>query len=103
MLDRLAENRKDSHYQTAMVCATIANTHCDFEKRPEGFSPEDFMPGAKANGRHSLEQFALECEANGYTHAPTEQDKELAASFVAQMEKTFKNVNEVGKVTQVKD
>jgi hypothetical protein len=40
---------RDEHdfFCAGIVAATFANAHCDKDKRPEGFTPLDFIPGYK--------------------------------------------------------
>ena len=90
MTERLNLKREDARYNTATVVAAIFNSVCDFEKRPEGFSPEDFLGSAgKSRKKRELEEFALECERNGYKWTPHAEDEEVAKDFVEQLEKTF--------------
>jgi hypothetical protein len=89
MMDRLKARRDDAQYFAAMVCASIFNVNCDWEKKPEGFSPLDFMPGHKKKD-DDLEAFARECEENNFEHVPTEKDLELAEQFKTRVSKVFK-------------
>jgi hypothetical protein len=41
----------------AMICAAIMNTHNDYEKRPQGWSPADFLPGAEPARDESMDEF----------------------------------------------
>jgi hypothetical protein len=89
MIARLEKRRDHARFLAAMVCASIFNVNCDFDKRPEGFSPADFMPG-KRSPADDLTEFALECQRNDFEHIPTEEDKRMAEIFRAQMSGTFK-------------
>jgi hypothetical protein len=46
--DRLEVRREHDYICAGIVAATIANVNRDPQKRPEGFSPLDFVPGYKA-------------------------------------------------------
>jgi hypothetical protein len=79
-LDRLAA--------AAAIQATICNTHNDWEKRPEGWVPANFMPGAKSE-RDELLEFA-EAVARGDTF--DEPDAVELERCRGEIEKTFSNI-----------
>lgn len=79
---RLEVQRDEVRFGSALVASTICNVYRDQEKCPEPFQPIDFMPG-KARKRSRIADELLE------EHIPTDEDKSIAASFVAQLQKTF--------------
>lgn len=45
---RLSERREHDYFCAGIVAATIAEIHRNTEKRPEPFTPLDFVPGYKS-------------------------------------------------------
>jgi hypothetical protein len=44
---RLVARKEHDHFCAGIVASTIANVNCNRDKRPEGFSPMDFVPSYK--------------------------------------------------------
>lgn len=42
---RLTARREHEYVCAGIVASTVANTHLDHSKKPEGYSPLDFVPG----------------------------------------------------------
>jgi hypothetical protein len=104
MTERLNLKREQERYSTASIIAAIYNSVCNYDKRPEGFSPEDFLPGKKSSRHQTLEEFAIECEKNDFKPlAPTEEDKAAADKFLEGFKKTFSHQDQMGKVQLVKE
>jgi hypothetical protein len=81
-LDRLAA--------AAAIQAAIFNVNNDWDKRPQGWVPADFMPGAVIKSeRDELLEFA-EAVARGDTF--DEPDHEELARCRGEIEKTFSNI-----------
>lgn len=74
----------DSLRPAAMVCASIWNTHNDYEKRPQGWSPADFLPGAESC--EDMEEFAEKVQRGEQFEAPP---PEVMETFKARMLSIF--------------
>jgi|GEM_PF-5341044 len=76
-LDVLIEQQGRSRiFPAAMICAAIFNTHNDWTKNPDGWRPQDFMPGAKLRSdEDDMREFVLALE-RGDDVAPTPEDLE---------------------------
>lgn len=89
---RRLENRRDElRFGSALVTAAIYNVYRDPEKCPEPFVPGDFMPGyaRRRDDAGVPEDFIEETLANNFEHTPTEEDKRIAAEFVAKLQNAF--------------
>jgi hypothetical protein len=75
-----------------MICAQIWNTHNDWEKRPEGFTAADFMPGAVIQTEEEKLLAFAERVVAGDTFEDGAPDAEELDSFRRQVNKAFKNV-----------
>jgi hypothetical protein len=49
--ERLSARREHDYVCAGIVASTVANTHVDRDKKPEGWSPLDFVPGYKPEKR----------------------------------------------------
>jgi len=47
LMSRSAIGDRKRLFSGAMVCATICNVKNDWEKNPDGWTPADFLPGAR--------------------------------------------------------
>jgi hypothetical protein len=84
--------RLDRILAAAMICAQIWNTHNNWEKRPEGFTAADFMPGAVIQSEEEkLLEFA-ERVAAGDTFDDGAPDIEELERCRRDIARTFKNV-----------
>lgn len=70
-----------------MVASVIANVHRDGDRRPEAYTPQHFMPGAKTE-EDEMREFAEAVQRGD----KFEVDPEAAAAFKRQMESTFGNL-----------
>ena len=68
LVDRSVLLRREQRYGFAMVCAVISNIYNDREKNPDGWSADDFMPGAKSEA-DDFEEFIAEIQ-NGCLQIP---------------------------------
>ena len=73
----------------AMICSVMANIVRDEDKRPEPWTPADFMPGAKTE-EDEMREFA-EAVARGDSF---ETDPALIADWKTKMQATFGNIVE---------
>lgn len=70
-----------------MVITAIYNVNNDYEKNPEGFSPMDFMPGAKS-ADDDMREFVEAVERGDKFETSAEE----IAAFRSGIESTFRNV-----------
>jgi len=84
LLEVLSEGERRRMIPSALICSVIANAHRDEDKKPDPFTFEDFMPGAKSKEQEMIEW--LEALENG------EEDVDLEAveAFKAKMKATFR-------------
>jgi hypothetical protein len=75
----------------ALICAVIANSHRDPDRRPEPWTPADFMPGAKSE-EDEMREFVERVQRGD----KFEIDPEAAESFKQQMQSMFSNVKPAG-------
>ena len=73
----------------AMICSVIANVNRNSEQRPEPWTIQDFLPGAKTEEEEWIEW--LEAIDRGEEPQP---DPEAVEKFKRQMRATFSNLQE---------
>jgi hypothetical protein len=78
---------RDAYGPAAMICSLLANINRDEERRPEPYTPNDFLPGARTE-EDEMREFA-EAVMRGDTF---EVDPEQIAEFRQKMVTSFKNV-----------
>lgn len=76
LIGRVEAGERKARYHAAMIVAAIFNVHCDREKRPQGWEPEDFMPSDGRSGMRAVDEdlkdFALAVERGQLEAAPPE-------------------------------
>ncbi len=84
LMQRALIRDRKAKFNAAMMCASLFNVNNDWKKRPQGWTPLDFMP--EVPQRDEMKEFVLAIE-RGESVAPT---KEEVACFMAQLQNQFR-------------
>jgi hypothetical protein len=89
LVDRLVARDRKMQIETAKILAMLANCHLSRDEKPDGWSPADFLPGAK-KPQMSMREWILARQRGELHKLLTDEERAEINDFNRRFSSVFK-------------